>query len=360
MEVISNMKLLDMKCDVVTPLFLYGANQNIAELRAPAFKGAIRYWWRAINADLNIKSLREKENKIFGGVSENEEDKASKSKISLHIANDLKDSDKETDLKKEISDLNPNYGNHQGISYLLYSVTSMRKRPYIKAGSGFHINVRIEDDSSMDEFLRALTAFEYFGALGSRARRGAGSVSIEIDDELPMPYKEFFNYDNINNKEDLKHRIEQIGKMIPKSIHKDYSVLKGSTVYIFDGCTKWIDALEKIGKPFKEFRHKKESNIFETPYFGIPIYHKSKRSLFIAENTNNKERINRRASSLIFKILKCSDEKYFPMMIHLNGDFLPQGFKITNGDTNEQSDSNDNIIYEFLKSISNDSLEAKL
>ena len=32
----------------ITPLFLAGAEQDSAELRAPSFRGAMRYWLRAL------------------------------------------------------------------------------------------------------------------------------------------------------------------------------------------------------------------------------------------------------------------------------------------------------------------------
>ncbi len=38
--------------ETVTPLFLAGADQQKAELRPPAFRGALRYWFRAIAASI--------------------------------------------------------------------------------------------------------------------------------------------------------------------------------------------------------------------------------------------------------------------------------------------------------------------
>ena len=32
----------------ITPLFLAGADQTTAELRAPTFRGLMRYWYRAL------------------------------------------------------------------------------------------------------------------------------------------------------------------------------------------------------------------------------------------------------------------------------------------------------------------------
>ena len=42
------MKRLTFKLQVVTPLFLSGANQQVAELRPPSIRGALRFWFRAM------------------------------------------------------------------------------------------------------------------------------------------------------------------------------------------------------------------------------------------------------------------------------------------------------------------------
>ncbi len=52
------MKSITFTLRVITPLFMGGANQQ-AELRAQSFKGMIRFWWRALKAEINIKKLKE-------------------------------------------------------------------------------------------------------------------------------------------------------------------------------------------------------------------------------------------------------------------------------------------------------------
>jgi len=47
-------------------MFLAGADGKTPELRAPSIKGAVRFWWRAMNGCLSIKDLKEKESEIFG------------------------------------------------------------------------------------------------------------------------------------------------------------------------------------------------------------------------------------------------------------------------------------------------------
>lgn len=60
------MKSITFKCEVVTPMFLAGADGSSPELRPPSIKGAMRFWWRAMNGDTDIDQLRKEEAKIFG------------------------------------------------------------------------------------------------------------------------------------------------------------------------------------------------------------------------------------------------------------------------------------------------------
>lgn len=354
------MKALTLECETVTPLFLFGAYGNIAELRASSLKGIIRYWWRAVNADLDIDTLRESEQKIFGGTSNSGGD-SNRSKVILRIMNNNNFYQINNKLTDEIHDLNPNTGDHCGISYLLYSVSGMTNKPYIKSGTKFLIKISASDDVT-DDLMKSLIAFQYFGALGSRSRRGAGSISMRIkdsDNSLNVPYKEFFDLSNINSREDLKKVFERYGEILQSPVQHSYSVLKGSHIYIFNKCSSWIDALNVIGNRFRNFRKNNQGRVFETPCFGIPIMHRKSRSFFIAEN-NKGSKINRRPSSLLFKVLKTSDKGYFPMIIKLNGDFLPHGSKILNSKTYEKENYDDKIVGEFLNGISSSSLEVTL
>ena len=54
------------ECETITPMFLRGADGRTPELRAPSIKGAMRYWWRAINGHLAPNELLAMESAIFG------------------------------------------------------------------------------------------------------------------------------------------------------------------------------------------------------------------------------------------------------------------------------------------------------
>jgi CRISPR-associated protein Cmr1 len=55
---------------VTTPMFSAGADPQVAELRAASFKGALRFWFRALawarHRDFN--RVREQEDKLFGST----------------------------------------------------------------------------------------------------------------------------------------------------------------------------------------------------------------------------------------------------------------------------------------------------
>lgn len=66
-------------CEVITPMFLAGADGSTPELRPASIKGAMRFWWRAMNGGLvrkdeqgrwDYSELKKRESEIFGGTSQ--------------------------------------------------------------------------------------------------------------------------------------------------------------------------------------------------------------------------------------------------------------------------------------------------
>src|SRR2546421_3356377 len=58
----------------ITPMFLAGADQSKAELRAPSFRGEMRYWFRALLGGLvgtdqeGLIKVRDAETHVFGAT----------------------------------------------------------------------------------------------------------------------------------------------------------------------------------------------------------------------------------------------------------------------------------------------------
>ena len=63
------MHTITFTCETITPMFLSGADGTTPELRAPSIKGALRFWWRAMNGHLSLGDLKKVEGEIFGDTS---------------------------------------------------------------------------------------------------------------------------------------------------------------------------------------------------------------------------------------------------------------------------------------------------
>ena len=73
------METLQFDCEVITPMFLAGADTDKPEIRPASIKGMLRFWWRALHgSDPNYKK---REAEIFGGTGENE----GRSKVLLRV-----------------------------------------------------------------------------------------------------------------------------------------------------------------------------------------------------------------------------------------------------------------------------------
>ena len=182
------METLTVKLKVVTPLFLGGAQpMEHAELRAPSIKGALRFWYRAIDPD-----YLEYEGRIFGGTKENEGQACFLSRVSEVIESRKKD-DKDGEARDSRWDT-------KKIAYLGYGPINRDKtgkvikdkagkqrpeqkamtlRPYIRAGTTFSLSLYFKPNTPSDYVARvkkALWALVMLGGLGARSRKGFGSM----------------------------------------------------------------------------------------------------------------------------------------------------------------------------------------
>ena len=186
------------ECEVLSPMFIGGAKPLDAELRPPTIKGALRFWWRAMHGNLDIKELKEKENEVFGSGGG---DNPTKSKVWISVENisgqpqikDFPESSKITvktpkgEKKVRILD------------YLAFGLTKFENgRTIIEKkyfGQGTLFNIRLGYDEKLDEKLQkeielAFHFLSYFGGLGAKSRNGFGRFQI-----LNADYK----YDEIIN-----------------------------------------------------------------------------------------------------------------------------------------------------------------
>ncbi len=175
---------------------MHGANGKNAELREQSFKGVMRFWWRAINGNLSLKELKEKEAEIFGNTS-------GKSSFRMKIFN--KDLDykvyKLLDYKEEIEqELKKKNLKEQKIKNIL--------KKYEKSKSeGFNPDQTFEIEfkgKNLEKVKNIFILSTVLGGFGQRARRGFGSIKIlEIDGKD-------FQFERLNDDNIIKKVIKQI------------------------------------------------------------------------------------------------------------------------------------------------------
>jgi CRISPR-associated protein Cmr1 len=338
-------------CKIITPLFMSGADSSKLEIRPPSIKGLIRFWWRAMHGELSLQELRKYEGKIFGSVDDNPR----RSNILLKTKGQPNNNDVENNPQRLSSNINTDY---PGIKYLLYSVLSIKKQPYIKPGFGFTLELCAKDKKVIEEAVHAFWCLTFFGALGSRSRRGAGCIKATTGSP---EYKNMFDTSHINNKNQLKIFIESGLKRLELTAgNTSYSTLKGSKIYILDPQKSWQDAMEYIGSSFKKFRSDNKSRITEMPNFGFPIRHRNKTVMVAGFKNHNIKKLSRRASPLIIKIINTGDNYYFPVVIWLNGNLIPDSYLIMDRYGGNKASPSNRPINEFLEKLDDKKLVIRI
>lgn len=168
-----NIETKEYEVEVVTPLFLGGADPKTAELRIPSIKGALRFWWRALYGSSNIEEMKKQEDSVFGSTD-------CKSEISIQLS-------KEENVKSVRKNLSggttfqvKNFS--LGIiDYLAFGIRENRSgynRDHIEPGNNFSIKIRSKSGVAEQIF----NAFEHlinYGGLGAKSRNGFGSLCIK-------------------------------------------------------------------------------------------------------------------------------------------------------------------------------------
>lgn len=333
------MKRLTFELEFITPAFIGGANQQ-AELRPASFVGLLRWWWRALKGECDVKRLREEEIKIFGG------DGKMASPVYLRVEGDVS---KGEDLINEYRlswsfDKNRRalIGPHAGVGYLYYSMVALNKREFIKADSRLRLTL-IGKDEFLKHYIASLWALVFLGGVGARSRRGGGNLTV-IDYNpkdlgisfIPTGYFDEWLVENLKRAKDL------VG--CSKTPCNEYSNLKNVKLVLSPReFNTWFEALNDIGNRFMNFRIKNRQRVFDTAVFGLPVRHSNGQSVKAEDD------ITRRSSPVVIKVVKTPKGKYLWMVLWLWGKFLPNGVKLSfMGKTQEPSFK---LIEEFFQEL---------
>lgn len=166
-EEVNFMLVTTYKCEIISPMFLHGPDNNKVEFRATPFKSMMRFWWRGFQPFLFGKVLLDDEEKLFGGIKENQ----------LRSQFDINVCYKDTDYIEK--------------NYLLPHKSSL-ERDSIKIGTEFDVNISVrgnDNEQNVKEKLESLFELaSVLGGVGQRARRGAGCFRILQKNDTQFNY----------------------------------------------------------------------------------------------------------------------------------------------------------------------------
>ncbi|WP_124728254.1 type III-B CRISPR module RAMP protein Cmr1 [Staphylospora marina] len=233
---------------IVTPMFLAGADQEDPEIRLPSVKGALRFWYRAIDPE-----FRKREEALFGGTGAG----AGQARFLMHLTGDVP------------ARHAPSAEWKRSLRYVLALVKDTRNAllpgqtftvRFVMKPNGFDRDVR----RGWQCLLASVWLLGHLGGLGFRNRRGFGSVALEkwnfsgdgdaaslmnqlplgVEAETPEEWMEI-----------LLKGLEVLGNWFPGSFDGRHTHLGPKCRFLAgSGQDEWLPAMQDGIKLLEEFR----------------------------------------------------------------------------------------------------------
>lgn len=326
------MPRISLDIESLTPLFLGGADPSgEPELRPASFRGALRFWFRTLYGgvigigDLNL--LRKEEAETFG-TTENG------SPVIVRLRGNASSQ--------------PFSSYDSGVQYLFWSVIGPKRnqgRNCFPPNSQFTLTLQtragVDGDEPLKRALAALWLLTRLGGIGSRARRGAGSLQITQLNHaesaglmqclgLPDFKVRATTPDQLRGElaTGLRRLRSLIGaQTVDSLVNPDFDVLHPDccrVIVMRESWRTWSEALNDIGTRYKEFRipHPPDLNIRNAllgrgknfqpvprAAFGLPIvFHYRDRR--VPDGSLEGEDHDRRASPLMIRVARLANGKF--------------------------------------------------
>lgn len=236
----------------VTPLFLGGAKPDEeAELRASSIKGAMRSWYRAIDPE-----YANYEGKIFGSLENGQGIFSLKLLTNVRGTNGF--------IKSNYDLLSIGTGRHtkNGISYFGFSLetgnqrfNNYRQRKYIEADKDirFELIFKTSPDVKVKRvMLSSIWLLGHIGGLGSRSRRGFGTVALQSWDcnwdecaDLPIAHQVKSTGQWMN---DFKKGLHTFKKWFKEFTIHDHSIFYKNTMFYLFNTSQNAQTISKVIK----------------------------------------------------------------------------------------------------------------
>jgi len=272
----TNEKLsLKAEFQVVTPMFIGDGEQKADSIRPPAIKGALRFWWRALNwsrclqqagnETSALKQLHDEEAMLFGLAAKldaqgNQE--GGQGLFTLKV--------QQPAGFKTINDW-PKDGNSPCgfLGFGLWKTNKDPQREAIPEDVIFKINLSFKSKVSVEQKQQlrdALAVFGLLGGLGSRARRGFGSIALTRLDDASYQFKNKDEYIKA-----LKQHLPNLDADSAKDWHKApvtcWSSKSALVYYGQDNLAR--KALDILNTTYKEIRGGMQQS--QKARFGLPL-----------------------------------------------------------------------------------------
>jgi len=311
------MQKLVARFRIVTPMFLAGVDQNKSELREPSIKGAMRFWYRAIDP-----LYEEKEAELFGGSG----DRDGQAKFMLRIRRSgVKAERWDRNRYNLFYERNPKHGNHipqhatdrratwqlNGVRYLGFSLfmrDHSARRPLLPGKEDFTLEIFLRKNPGVEQrrcIIASLWLLGHFGGLGTRSRRGFGTLSLQsISLENGEDWPEVEELPLAKDASDTKKWKETYSRVLKKLKQEWFPGQRKVDHTVFGDSTKicllktgqkgrsissnqmeaWEYALDAAGKALQGFRQRWDLEDNNSDYFRVKqhLYAANKRHLHIA------------------------------------------------------------------------------
>ncbi len=309
---------IEARLRIVTPMFIGDATQKASSIRPPSIKGALRFWWRALNWARCLKEepreaaalqlLHQREAELFGSATKDG---------TGGQANFILDVEQPKSRRLETSWPI----NNTGSGYLGYGLMESGQphqgnyKPHREAlREGLDFLVRfcflrpgLEPPTMQASLIEAIEAWSLFGGLGSRSRRGFGSVTLlRLDGE-----------NKLMRRQQYEERVSQILSSAAQTPKPPFTAFSdGSKASIIADGSKPRHVHAQAGLAYRQHRGQESSLRGRTKIpFGLPL--------------QNVDRDSRRGSPLFFHIHELAGGSYIAALLHLPAVFHPKHLDVS-------------------------------
>jgi CRISPR-associated protein Cmr1 len=346
--------------ETVTPLFLAGAEPRGApELRAPAFRGALRYWLRAALGGVlgdNLEAVRREEAAVFGSTDERA---GGAGAVTVRIRHGELPSPEPYERAGTAAQ-------PAGRDYLYWSMVAMggnEAKHYYPPGASFTLALATRPgaraaEPALQQAAAALWLLVQCGGVGSRSRRTAGSLSAAESAQASGLRFNLAGRTPATVADELGQGIKRVREIVSGGrspaalpVFPGFDILHPTT------CRMWVlgrwerasSAVDDVGAKFRGFRigdrrgGRTAPSLMERAVFGLPL-----RGLDI-QPPHGWPAIDRRASPLWLKVSGTTDGGAVVVATLFRCRFLPNGATLARAGREEPPPANYDLIERWIR-----------